>query len=83
VQELFTSETAATAIAFIALFVCGTIIVLGCTIAVQWRKARQSELSAALKKEMIERGMSAQEIQMVMQADGEVAAKESASQTKS
>ena len=82
VQELFTSETAATAIAFITLFVCGTIIALGCTIAVQWRKARQAELSAALKKEMIERGMSAQDIQMVIRASGQ-SAEESTSPIKS
>jgi hypothetical protein len=67
-HEVLMSETAATALAFIVFFICGTIIALGCTIAVQWRIARQSELSAALKKEMIERGMSAQEIQMVLGA---------------
>ncbi len=67
-RDLLMSETGATAMSFMALFVCATVIALGCTIAVQWRKARQAELLAALKKEMIERGMSAQEIQVVIRA---------------
>src|SRR5258708_21672024 len=53
VKELLTSETAATALSFIAFFLCSTIIAVGCTVAVQWRKARESELAAGLQKEIV------------------------------
>ena len=72
-QQLFTSETAATAIAFIAFFICATIVALGCTISVQWRKARQAEISGALKKEMIDRGMTADDIVKILGASSKAA----------
>ena len=37
-------------------------------IAIQWRKIRQTEIQAALKHDMLERGMSAEEIRMVVEA---------------
>ena len=37
-------------------------------IANQWRKIRQAEMEAALKQDMLNRGMSAQEIQTVLSA---------------
>jgi hypothetical protein len=37
-------------------------------VAVQWRKARQAEVEAGLKAQMIERGMSAEEIERVIQS---------------
>jgi hypothetical protein len=39
-------------------------------IADQWRKVREAEMEAALKQDMLNRGMSAQEIQMVLSAKG-------------
>ena len=36
----------------------------------QWRKVREAEMEAALKQDMLNRGMSAQEIQMVLSASG-------------
>lgn len=42
---------------------------VGVTIAVQWRKARESAYNARLKQLMIERGMSAAEIKTVLEAD--------------
>jgi hypothetical protein len=39
-------------------------------IAAEWRKARQTECLAALKQEMVQRGMSADEIVRVLQAGG-------------
>ncbi|HLN27451.1 MAG TPA: hypothetical protein VK395_06880 [Gemmataceae bacterium] len=70
-QEFLSTEHAAPAITFIALFICVTIIVVGCTVAVQWRKLRQAELTASLKKQMLDRGASVEEIQAVLQASEE------------
>jgi hypothetical protein len=44
------------------------LIVLGVVIANQWRKIRQAEIQAALKQDMLERGMSAEEIKLVLEA---------------
>ncbi len=44
------------------------IVILGVTIAVQWRKAQQAKYEAELKGRMIERGFSAEEIKTVIQA---------------
>jgi hypothetical protein len=52
----------------IIMFICITVISVGCTVAVQWRKARQTEIESALKREMVERGMSADDILRVMAA---------------
>jgi hypothetical protein len=38
------------------------------TIAYYWWRIRQAELDASLKQEMLQRGMSAEEIQMVLTA---------------
>jgi hypothetical protein len=37
-------------------------------VAAEWRKARQAECETALKQEMVQRGMSAEEIVLVLQA---------------
>jgi hypothetical protein len=53
------------------LFIVFASITLYCvvsTVAVQWRKVRQAEIDAALKHEMIQRGMSADDIQKVLEA---------------
>jgi hypothetical protein len=43
---------------------CGMIAVL----AGNWRKVRRAEIAAALKQEMLQRGMSAEEIRTVLEA---------------
>jgi hypothetical protein len=63
-EKLFLIEDAAPMIVGIAVCICIAIAV----IAVQWRKMRQAEVDAALKQEMIQRGMSANEIATVLQA---------------
>ncbi len=45
-----------------------TIIILGVTIAVQWRKVQQAKYNAELKERMIERGFTAEEIERVINA---------------
>lgn len=45
-----------------------TLIAVSSVIASQWRKVRQSEVEAALKAQMLEQGMSAEEIEKVMVA---------------
>ena len=45
-----------------------TVIILGVTIAVQWRKAQQARYNAELKERMIERGFTAEEIERVINA---------------
>jgi hypothetical protein len=48
------------------------VIAVGCTVAVQWRKARQAELEAALKSEMLQLRMSADDIVKVLGATATV-----------
>ena len=67
-NELFTSPNAAPVLGTGIMFICAAVIAVGCTIAVQWRKARQTEVECALKQEMIERGMSADDILRVIAA---------------
>jgi len=50
----------------------GVLIVLGTTISGCWIKAKKASLEADLKREMIERGMSADEICRVIQARSSV-----------
>ena len=50
------------------VFASITLISVVRTVAVYWHKVRQAELETALKHEMLERGMSAAEIQSVLQA---------------
>ena len=51
-------------VAVLGWFVCGTVaIVMGVGLAI-----RRTELAAALKKDMLERGMTAEEIRIVMEA---------------
>ena len=42
-------------------------------ISVQWRKAKQTQVEADLKREMIAKGMSAEEIQRVLNTTGPTA----------
>jgi hypothetical protein len=44
------------------------IVILGVTIAIQWRKAQQAKCNAELKARMIERGFTADEIERVINA---------------
>lgn len=44
------------------------IIILGVTIAIQWRRVQQAKYDAELKGRMIERGFSADEIKTVLEA---------------
>jgi hypothetical protein len=46
----------------------GILIVLGTTVARCWLKAKRATLDAELKMEMIQRGMSADEICQVIQS---------------
>ena len=39
-------------------------------IAVEWRKARQSQSEADLKREMVQKGLTAAEIERVLKASG-------------
>jgi hypothetical protein len=51
-------------IAIIGGFLCGIIGI----IAGVWQKVRQAEIAAALKRDMLNRGMSAEEIRTVLEA---------------
>jgi len=52
-------------------FGTAAIVILGVTIAVQWRKAQQTKYNAQLKERMIERGFTAEEIATVISATPE------------
>jgi Tfp pilus assembly protein PilN len=67
-NEALLSPNAWPVLGMAAMFICVAVITVGCTLSVQWRKARQTEFECVLKKEMIERGMSADDILKVLQA---------------
>jgi hypothetical protein len=52
------------------------VLILGCVVGfaivcvVQWRMIRQAEIDTALKRDMLERGFSAQDIDIVLKASG-------------
>jgi hypothetical protein len=71
-HELF-SDNAWPFLGPVIMFISIAVISVGCTIAVQWRKARQVEVETSLKREMVERGMSAEEIVMVLGASSKPA----------
>jgi hypothetical protein len=52
----------------VGVFICIAVMAVGCTVAVQWRKAREAELEAALKTEMLQQGKSPDEIVKVLGA---------------
>ena len=47
--------------------ISGAVIAVTAIVSTHWRKLRQAELEASLKHEMLDRGMSAEEIALVMQ----------------
>jgi hypothetical protein len=49
------------------LFLCITLVSITSVIATRWQRVRQLEIEAALKHEMIERGMSVDEIRQVLE----------------
>ena len=55
---------------FLAFTVPITAIIFG-TLTNYWRRSRQAELDASLKQQMLERGMSADEIVQVLEAKAE------------
>jgi hypothetical protein len=48
--------------------VTGALIAITAIISGQWRRIRQAEIDAALKQEMLNRGMPAEEIERVVRA---------------
>jgi hypothetical protein len=67
-ENFLASPGAAGAVSMGIFFTSIAVIAVGCTIAVQWRMAHQTSVDADLKKEMIQRGMSAEEIERVLKA---------------
>jgi len=63
-DSLFLMKDAA--LVFTAISACLCVAIVG--VAAHWRKVRQAEIDAALKQEMIQRGMSADEITRILQA---------------
>lgn len=60
---------------WLVVIIVGGIIAIGCTAIVcipdYLRKVRQAEIDASLKHAMLERGMSGEEIRLVLQASGD------------
>jgi hypothetical protein len=61
------------------VFVLGILVItVGVpTVTHYWCKNRKNEMDAALKQQMIERGMSAEEIQIVLESPSQKATKRS------
>jgi hypothetical protein len=54
----------------IIAIVCSTIGGIVAAVAKNWRKAREAEIEASLKAELIQQGRSAEEIEKGPQGDG-------------
>jgi hypothetical protein len=67
-MEEFLQSPGAVSLGVVGVFLCIAVIAVGCTVAVQWRKARQAELETALKTEMLQQGKSPDEIVKVLRA---------------
>ncbi len=59
----------------------GLLTFMVCAIAIQWRRVRVAEIDGALKQQMLDKGMSAAEIEMVMRASQEAPSSGSATST--
>ena len=59
-------ETLGASVGFAALCVS----IAAYYISVEWRKARQAQIEADLKREMIQKGLPADEIERVLKASG-------------
>jgi hypothetical protein len=53
-------------IAIVGGLICGMLVLLGEI----WRRSRKAEIDARLKTDMLDRGMSAEEIKTVLEAGG-------------
>jgi hypothetical protein len=65
--ELLSKFGAGELIAIVSIvggLICGTIVIIGD----YWYKIRRAELAARLKQDMLDRGMSAEEIRVVLDA---------------
>ena len=58
----------------LVLVVFNALVGLAFFITIQWRKIRQVEIQAALKHDMLERGMSAEQIKLVLEAGQDLVA---------
>jgi hypothetical protein len=54
----------------IIAIVCSTLGAAIATVAKEWRKAREAELEASLKSELLQQGRSPEEIERVLKASG-------------
>jgi hypothetical protein len=54
----------------LAAIVCGAIVGLVAIIAHQWRAVRRTEMELALKQDMLNRGLSVEEIERILRASG-------------
>ena len=55
----------------LAMMIGGTMIAIITVIACQWRRVRLAEMKASLKQQMLDKGMSAAEIDQVIKASRE------------
>jgi hypothetical protein len=53
--------------------VCSTLATIVATVAKQWRLAREADLEASLKADLVAQGRSADEIERVLMATGRIA----------
>ena len=56
--------------------ILGPLIAITAIIASQWRRVRIAEMEASLKQQMLDKGMSAAEIEQVMRSSSEASEKE-------
>jgi hypothetical protein len=71
-EDFLRSPDAAASLGMVGMFICIAVIAVGCTVAVQWRKARQAELEVVLKREMLHQGKSADDIEKVLRSTASV-----------
>jgi hypothetical protein len=73
-EEFLRSPGGAIVLGVVGVAFCVTLLAVGCTVAVQWRKVRQAKLEADLKREMLQQGMSVDQIVKVLGASATASA---------
>jgi hypothetical protein len=71
-QQFLASPDGPAAVGIVGMFFCIAVLAVGCTVAVQWRKLQQAELEVALKRDMLQMGMCADDVVKVLEASAVV-----------
>jgi hypothetical protein len=71
--ERLVSQLGPDAVSMIVVVTVTAVVILAMFGMIQWRRVRQAEIEAALKQEMLGRGMSVEDIERVLKASSPAA----------